>query len=127
LVVDWNAQSAANVVAQLSALGLKARAPVDPAGLADPKMRKAWLEEKGMMVFTFVDPTNPLFVVDLFLEPPLPFEELWSRSRCTEIGSSKVRIAGIADLIALKTRSGRPQDLADIEALEELRKNADHG
>ncbi|NNN04503.1 MAG: hypothetical protein HKL90_01245 [Elusimicrobia bacterium] len=127
LVVDWDSPLAARVVAVFVGLGMKPRAPVDPMGLADPKTRKSWREEKGMMVFSFVEPRNPLFAVDLFLEPPLPFEELWTRSRSTDIGAMKVRFAGIDDLIALKTRAGRPQDLADIKALEVLRKNIRNG
>lgn len=121
LVVDLDS-SAVKAVVALTALGLKPRAPVDPMGFTDPKTRKAWIQEKGMMVFSFIDPKNPLFAVDVFAEPPLPFEELWARSRTIEIGEITVRVASIPDLITLKKRSSRPQDLADIEALEELRK-----
>ncbi len=106
LVVDWSSPNAAAAISALAALGLKPRAPVDPMGLVDSKTRSSWAEEKGMMVFSFVDSNIPLFAVELFLEPPLPFEELWSRSRVTDIGAVKVRIAGIPDLISLKTRAG---------------------
>ena len=75
-----------------------------------------------MMVFSFTDPRNPLFAVDLFLESPLPFQDLWSRSCAVSICGGAVRIAAISDLIVLKTRAGRPQDLADIKALEFLDK-----
>ncbi|MDE1846414.1 MAG: hypothetical protein KGH53_04020, partial [Candidatus Micrarchaeota archaeon] len=47
LVVDWNSGAAAKIVAALSGLGLKPRAPVDPMGLADSKTRESWLKEKG--------------------------------------------------------------------------------
>ena len=121
LVVDLESSSA-KAVAALTSLGLKPRAPVDPMGFADPKTRKEWIREKGMMVFSFIDPKNPLFAVDVFSEPPLPFEELWARSRTIKIGEVTVRVASIPDLITLKKRASRPQDLADIEALEELQK-----
>lgn len=124
LVLDWDSPDAAKAIAALTALGLKPRAPVDPLGLVDSKTRKSWREEKGMMVFSLADPNSPLFAVDLFLEPPLPFEELWSRSQVTKIGAVGIRTASIPDLINLKTKSGRPQDLADIKALEALRNKA---
>lgn len=120
LVVDWSRPNAGKAVEALAGLGLKPRAPVDPMGLVDCRTRKSWFEEKGMMVFSFTDPKRPLFAVDIFLEPPLPFQELWSRSCITDIGAAKVRIASIPDLITLKARSGRSQDLADIKALEAL-------
>ncbi len=52
----------------------------------------------------------------------MPFEGLWSRSRTVDLGSSKVQIASIDDLIVMKRAVARPQDLADIEALEALKK-----
>jgi len=124
LVVDWDAPSAARALEALAGLGLKPRAPVDAKGLLDPKTRKTWREEKGMMAFSFIDPKNPLFAVDLFVEPPLPFESLWTRSRSVSLGKTSVRIAAIEDLISLKKKSGRPQDLADVEALEVLKKES---
>jgi hypothetical protein len=56
--------------------------------------------------------------VDLFLEHPINFDELWNRSDIIPLSHTVVRIASIPDLIRLKRLAGRPQDLADIEALE---------
>ena len=68
-----------------------------------------------MRVFSW-DPTEPLREVDLFVDHPLPFDELWARSELVELGASRVRIASIPDLIALKRLANRSQDLQDIEA-----------
>ena len=120
LVVDLEPVAAGKTVSALSALGLRPRAPVDPMGFADPIVRREWIEQKGLQVFSFLDPNNPLLAVDLFVEPPLPFEELWARSREVSLGEIVVRVASVPDLLALKRRAGRPQDLADIAALEVL-------
>jgi hypothetical protein len=58
--------------------------------------------------------------VDVFAENPISFASLWSRSELVKVRGVDIRIAGIADLIALKRLAGRPEDLQDIEALEAI-------
>ncbi len=76
-------------------------------------------------MFSPWDPKNPMREVDLFVEHPIDFEGLWSRSAVVDIGGTEARIASIQDLIALKRLAGRPQDLQDIQALEGIVKR--HG
>ena len=71
-----------------------------------------------MRVFSMWDPANPMREVDLFVEHPIDFDELWNRSEIINLSHTVARIASIPDLIRLKRLAGRPQDLADIEALE---------
>ena len=97
------------------------RVPVDPKGFADPSQRERWIKEKGMMVFNLYDPQDPLRSVDLFVKHPIPFDELWSRSKLIDLPSGEVRVASIDDLIRMKETTGRPQDSEDIQALEALR------
>ena len=73
-----------------------------------------------MKVFSMWDPENPLLSVDVFVENPIDFGELWERSEVVELGDSQPRVASIADLIRLKHLADRPQDRADIEALEAI-------
>jgi len=122
VVIDLSPKEAAKAVKALSRLGLKPRAPVDPMGLADAKVRRDWIKNKGMTVFSFIDPKDPLRTVDVFVEEPLPFEAMWRSAKKVSLGKSSVRIASIDDLISLKRRVGRPQDLADVEALTVLKK-----
>ncbi len=56
--------------------------------------------------------------VDLFVDHPVPFEELWSRSNEFELRDTTVRVASIPDLIHMTRLAGRSQDQADIEKLE---------
>lgn len=68
---------------------------------------------------------EPRLSVDLFADEQVPFAELWARSVTMAVGAEPVRVASIDDLVALKRAAGRPQDLADIEALEGLRRDGD--
>ena len=78
----------------------------NPLAFADPEIRAQWI--------------HPMREVDLFVEHPIDFNELWNRSEVIELTRTVVRIASIPDLIYLKRLAGRPQDLADIEALEAI-------
>lgn len=118
LAVDLRSDEARRAVDALLGIGLRPRLPVDPYDFADPTVRAGWVRDKGMRVFTFIDPSNPMLLVDCFAEDVLPFDALWDRSEIMAIGATTVRVASIPDLIALKRRAGRPQDARDIEALE---------
>ena len=123
LIVDLAPSEAARAIAVLEHHGLRPRPPVKAAAFADPEVRAEWIRSKGMQVFTMYDPSDPLTTVDLFVESPLPFEGLWSRSVQFELPTTSVRVVSVADLIRLKSAAGRPLNLADIDALEALRQD----
>jgi hypothetical protein len=125
LIVDFDAQGLAAMLDALVALGLRPRPPVEAREFADPTRRAEWVREKGMRVFSLWDPKNPMLEVDLFVDHPMDFEDLWQRSEEVDLGGTVVRIASIPDLIQLKRLAGRPQDIQDIEALEEIEKRRD--
>jgi hypothetical protein len=120
LVVDLSPAEADKAVAVLSAIGLAPRVPVDAREFADPAKREAWIRERNMRVFTMIDPNNPLRQVDLFVESPIRFDDLWNRAETIHLENTDVRVASIPDLVEMKRRAGRPQDLVDIEALEAI-------
>ena len=62
--------------------------------------------------------------LDLLANPPgAPgYATLAERAEAIEIEGRSVRIAAIEDLVAMKRAAGRPRDLEDIEALEEIRR-----
>lgn len=120
LVIDLAPEAAREAVRALAAAGLRPALPVDPEQLADPDARSAWKRERGMEVFSFWDPANTRPAVDVFIEPPIPFEELWRDSKAVDLRGAMVHVASIDHLIRLKQLAGRAQDLADIERLRGL-------
>jgi hypothetical protein len=120
LIVDLEPEAATKTMETLVQLGLRARAPVNPMTFSVEANRRSWIEQKGMRVFSMWDPASPMREVDLFVETPIPFEQLWAQSKTVEFGGVPIRIAAIRDLITLKRLAGRPRDLQDIEALEAI-------
>lgn len=125
LVVDLAPAEAVKVLDALGDIGLAPAVPVELRDFADAAARDRWIREKNMLVFPLRDPADPLRRVDLFVRDPLPFEELWERSVVMSYLGTPVRVASIDDVIAMKREAGRPQDLADIDALEEIRADDD--
>ena len=122
IIIDLDPPEVRRAVNTLINLGFRPRAPVDPLQLADPQVRRAWFEEKGMRVLSLWDPKNPMREVDLFVEPPIDFDLLWKRAELVHVRVAMIRIASIPDLIDMKRLAGRPEDLLDIEALQEIQR-----
>jgi predicted nucleotidyltransferase len=64
---------------------------------------------------------HPATEVDLFLEPPFDFEEVYRRSLLMDFTPGvPIRVIGRDDLVAMKRAAGRPQDLEDARRLQSL-------
>lgn len=127
LMVDLAPQEATRAMQTLESLGFKPRAPVPAVQFADAAKRKEWIEQKGMKVFSFHNPANPMLTVDVFVQHPIPFADLRSRAECMVIEGVPVYICSIEDLITLKQQAGRPLDLLDIEKLRLIQEKRKRG
>lgn len=122
LVLALDAENIRAASEALASLGYRPRAPVSLEAFADAEMRRVWIEEKGLTVLSLASPELPLTEIDLFAAEPFPFEPAYLRALRVEIGSTNVTAANLDDLIALKRLAARPKDLADVEALEAIRR-----
>lgn len=127
LVVDLSSDNLTRALDALEAAGFRPRAPVLLRALADPATRRSWVEEKNMQVFSLWHPELPGFEVDLFVEEPFDFEAAWQRRLDVDLETTRAPVVDRADLIELKRSAGRPQDLADVAALEALHQADDDG
>jgi len=120
IVVDLETTEAKKAITALVSIGMEPRVPVDPFDFSDSAKRRGWMQDKNALVFTMIDPQNPLFVVDLFIEMPMEFEAFFGRSKTIQLKQHAIRVCSIEDLIVMKKKSGRPQDLLDIQVLQEI-------
>jgi hypothetical protein len=120
VVLELTPVAARRALAALEAIGYRPQVPVQAAEFADPVTREGWIRDKGMVVFSMVSDSNPV-IVDLFTRAPMDFDALWSHSELRAVEGGPVHIASLDDLIRLKQAAGRPQDLADVAELEQIR------
>ncbi len=120
LVVELAPENAMRAIRALSGLGFRPRAPVPAEQFADPEARRLWMDEKGLTVFSLWSDRLPEVEVDLFVREPLDFEAAYARAVHVPLDTTTVTVVALEDLIALKQASGRPVDLADIEALRAI-------
>ena len=81
-------------------------------------LNKADLEDEGTVFQIGVAPRR----IDIITTASgLQFEKAFARAIAVEIEGITVRIPSVADLIRNKQASGRTKDLADVEALKELK------
>ena len=101
-------------------MGFMPKVPVKLEDFADPQKRKIWQEEKNMIVFSFQHPDNPYVLIDIMINNPLDFNEMYSRKVEMDSRGVKLSVAAVDDIIKFKKIAGRAQDLSDIEALKKF-------
>ena len=98
----------------LGSIGLKPRLPVTAKEVF--QFRQEYIEQRNLIAWSFINPNNPLEIVDVIIT-----ENLADCSVATkDFGKLKVKVLSKKDLIKMKKKSGRPQDLLDVDALERL-------
>ena len=121
LVVQLDPENLEQALSALQRLGYQPIAPVPILQFADPSTRESWIRDKNMIVFSLWLPDRPTFKLDIFVAEPFEFEPTYERSVTVDLGTAEATVLALEDLIALKRDAGRPQDLADVQALERIR------
>ncbi|MHB1948967.1 MAG: nucleotidyltransferase domain-containing protein [Gammaproteobacteria bacterium] len=95
-------------------LGFVSRLPVTAKEVF--MFRQEYIEKRNLIAWSFYNPRNPLEIVDIIITENLDDFTTVNRT----LDGQKIKVLSKADLIRMKKKSGRPQDLIDIEALEKL-------
>lgn len=101
-------------------LGLKPKIPVKLEDFIDENKREDWIKNKRLMVFSLYDPENPFFLLDIFVEVPFNFDEVYSRREIVELEDISIPVIPARELIKMKENTGRPQDIADVYYLKKV-------
>jgi len=121
LVLDFDEENLRRAIEVFASLGFRPRAPVPLRQFADTEIRQGWIKDKGLTVLSLFSDDHPLTEVDLFAADPFGFDQVYARRVSMAIAPDiEATFVGLKDLVGMKRAAGRPQDLSDIEQLEDL-------
>ncbi len=115
LVIAMNQRSYRNVEKALNSIGLESRLPITANDVF--AYREEYINKRNLFAWSFVNPNNPLEIVDVLITE----DAKKLRSVTKTFNGISVKIAALDDLIELKRKSARKQDIEDIRALEKLK------
>jgi hypothetical protein len=97
-------------------IGLKSRLPVSADSVF--QFRQEYISNRNLIAWSFYNESRPYELVDIILTTD--FRNI--RTVKKSFAGQKLTVISIPDLIKMKTEAARPQDLADVEALNLLLK-----
>jgi len=112
------------VVDLLWEIGARPRIPESHERIRDVEQVRRWRAEKGMLAMSFRTPDGSI-EVDLLVGEGDDFAGLRQRATRVTVAHRTFFVASIDDLIAMKTRAGRPQDLLDVAELRAIQDRLD--
>ena len=117
VALRWTRQTVVDAEAALRGMGLESRIPVTAGDVFDLRdYAREYARERHLIAWHFFDPEAPMAEVDIVINYDLAGKNVAD----IRLSSGLVRVLSRGDLIEMKKRSGRPQDLADADALEGL-------
>ncbi len=116
IVIALTKDNTRRAVAALKSIGVEPRLPLTADEVID--FREEYIKNRKMLAWRFINPSDSTEVVDILI-----IEDLRSlKTTFVKLAKGRIPILAIEELIQMKKRAGRPQDLEDIKALERLRK-----
>ena len=102
-------------------LNYKLSVPVVLSKLSDETFRKDLLKTKNLIALSFFNFDKNFLTLDILLDFPMPFSDLWNERVVRKEGTINVNIVSIEHLIHLKEYASRIQDKQDIYYLSKIK------
>jgi hypothetical protein len=115
IVLRWTLRDLEAAETALSNIGLVSRLPVTADSVF--RFRDEYIRNRNLIAWNFYNPQDLSEQLDIVISEDLRGK----RTIKVDTRNGPVPVLSRKDLIAMKRASGRPQDLADVEALEKLR------
>ncbi|MBI4179314.1 hypothetical protein HY522_07835 [bacterium] len=123
LLVDFDPSNLRRLWDALISLGYRPLRPVSRSRFVSPGGIRWLREEKHAVVFTFQVPEFGFMSVDVLLESPVSYARARKGAENYQVGSVRIPTIAMEDLIRMKKKAQREQDVSDIRALKQVKKN----
>ena len=114
LAIVWNRKSLVATEKALHEVGLVPRLPVSADDIFN--FRKEYIENRNLLAWNFYNPNDLSEQVDIVIAYDLKRK----RTKRIQLRNGPVQILVLKELIKMKRKSARPQDIEDVHALEKL-------
>ncbi len=115
IVIEWSLKNLLDTENAFKQIGLVSLIPISAETLFH--FREEYIQNRNLIAWNFYDPSNPLNQVDIVINYDLKSA---CNTKAIKTSQGTIRILSLKDLIAMKKTSGRPQDIEDVKALNNL-------
>ena len=102
LIVDFKVPNLKRLTAALGRIGFYPRVPAAPEMLADARQRRAWIKQKGMQVFAFIEEKPPFRIVDIMIQHTGSFGQLRRHQTIKRVHGVRIPLAPRTHLFPIK-------------------------
>ncbi|MCP4757128.1 MAG: hypothetical protein GY866_40205 [Proteobacteria bacterium] len=128
LSVDMSENNLLKLLGVVEKNNMSPRAPIPAESLLDTGIINTITQEKGALVFTFIDNSNPFRQIDIFITKNMHYDTIIDDTEEILLeGNYKARIVSVDKLIDMKKEiePERDKDISDIKALMKIRETTD--
>ena len=120
LLVDFEKSNLEKFEKTLKDLSYLPVIPLPISQLSEQAKRTELVQEKNLIAYSFYNSRSNYMNVDVLIDPPFSFEDLWSKRETRKAGSFEVHLVSVQHLIEMKTFANRKQDQDDVVLLSKL-------
>ncbi len=122
LLLDFEEENVKKFEGCVKLLSYLSSLPLNLNSLCDKAFREKMLREKNLIAYSFYSQKSNYMAIDILIEPPLQFKEMWDKREVRNVEKTDVNIVSLEHLIALKQFANRKQDQDDVFLLSKLLK-----
>ncbi len=114
VVINWTLKNLQKIEHVFKGMGLISLHPIDADSVF--RFKDEYIQNRHLIAWNFYDPSNPANQIDLIIT----YDLTHAHTKTIHTSAGPIKVLSREDLIKMKKISGRPQDLADVKALETL-------